>query len=67
LAEETRAPVASCTVPRSDPRGFWAWRVTASRVANRVRRSAVWQEFRFMFLGKSETRLERELLPEVVG
>ena len=52
----TRAPVASCTVPRREPREFWAWRVDVSRQANNVRNNAIWCGW-FFISDRSEIRL----------
>src|ERR1700722_4678858 len=35
-ADGMRAPVASCTSPRSEPRGFWAWSPAANRAITRT-------------------------------
>src|SRR5256885_1336259 len=39
VAEATRAPVESCTVPRSEPRGFWACRTDANTTTDTKQRS----------------------------
>ena len=45
LAEGMRAPVASCTVPRREPRGFWACRTAAPTIKDSTASSDLRNKF----------------------
>jgi hypothetical protein len=50
LAAGMRAPVASCTVPRSEPREFWADSALASNSADAAAIIALWSKILLAFL-----------------